>query len=461
MSAVAQGAARSVVTQGIGVATGLQQSFDWKGVAASAIASGVGFEGGRAIGSSVSGMDPTVGRLITGVGAGMAAGAASTVVRGGSLGRNVGAITMDAMASTVGSLVVDNVQAASLGKTDSAALRTQQAIAGVNEQILPVGLGSGFVAPETPYSGNAALHGPYGGLVDSSQAPYSAASTLYGPTAGFSTVGPLSQGPRFAYSSRVNGTNEALRPIGLAGGDGDALLYAWNAQKRPATDVRGGFDQLGRSTTGRAQYDLGRTWVADVPKLPVNLALNAVEGSVNLLGGALPGAPDYVPFLSNAKIPYNSEASSYAEFGLGLLLGRSAGASGAKDARVPTTTVTTYRIEGAPNKRIEIGESGRVSLVPDKDSVIWLNFGQTGRATLYYHTKVEKGLPEATFKSFEVESRFVDKVRVDAVPERFSRQYPDKPIISRDPYPDQFGLPKAYFDELMKSIVQGTGRNGR
>ncbi|WP_081064336.1 LysM peptidoglycan-binding domain-containing protein [Burkholderia stagnalis] len=183
-SAVVQGAARSVVTQGIGVATGLQHSFDWKGVAASAIASGVGFGAGRAIGSSVSGMDPTVGRLITGVGAGMAAGAASTVVRGGSLGRNVGAITMDAMASTVGNMVVNNVQVASV---DSTTRRTQDAIAAVNGQILPGrlgGVGSGFVAPESTYSNAALPYGAYGGLVDTTPTTYSSASTLYGPSMG-------------------------------------------------------------------------------------------------------------------------------------------------------------------------------------------------------------------------------------------------------------------------------------
>ncbi|WGS41650.1 LysM peptidoglycan-binding domain-containing protein [Burkholderia sp. JSH-S8] len=187
-SAVALGAARSVVTQGIGVATGLQHSFDWKGVAASAIASGVGFEAGRAIGSSVSGMNPTVGRLITGIGAGMAAGAASTVVRGGSLGRNVGAITMDAIASTVGNMVVDQVQAASV---DTTTRRTRDAISVVNDQILPGGLGgvgSGFVAPETRYSGASLLYGPYGGLVDTTPTAFSNAAVLYGVGMGVSVA---------------------------------------------------------------------------------------------------------------------------------------------------------------------------------------------------------------------------------------------------------------------------------
>jgi len=128
---------------------------------------------------------------------------------------------------------------------------------------------------------------------------------------------------------------------------------------------------------------------------------------------------------------------------------------------VGTTTVTTFRVEGIPNQRIMISEAGEISLVPSNESVIWLNFGQEGRASSYLQTKIDKGLPGAELKSFDVDSAFVDKIRADAVPERFARQYPDRPIISRDPYPDQFGLPKAYFDNLINSITQGTGKRGR
>ncbi|UXU87591.1 LysM peptidoglycan-binding domain-containing protein [Burkholderia sp. S-53] len=190
-TAAAQGAARSVATQGIGLATGLQDRFDWKSVAASAIASGVGYAANQAIGQlqygdAWKGMTPsalradTFNAAVRGFGVGMAAGAASTVVRGGSLGRNVGAITMDAIASTVGNMVVDQVQAASL---DSTTRRTQDAIAAVNGQILPGGLGgvgSGFVAPESTYSNAALLYGAYGGLVDTTPTTYSSASVLYG-----------------------------------------------------------------------------------------------------------------------------------------------------------------------------------------------------------------------------------------------------------------------------------------
>ncbi|MEN8517159.1 LysM peptidoglycan-binding domain-containing protein [Burkholderia sp. RS02] len=137
-TAAAQGAARSVATQGIGLATGLQDRFDWKGVAASAIASGVGYAANQAIGQlqygdTWEGMAPSALRAdkfnmaVRGVGTGMAAGAASTVVRGGSLGQNVGAITMDAIASTIGNMVVDQIQGASVGKSNATPMHPDDA----------------------------------------------------------------------------------------------------------------------------------------------------------------------------------------------------------------------------------------------------------------------------------------------------------------------------------------------
>ncbi|TKC89446.1 hypothetical protein FAZ69_10945 [Trinickia terrae] len=160
-SAMAQGAARSVVTQGIGVATGLQDRFDWKGVAASAIASGVGAKVGSMTTSAGASLGWSEGATKFGssLSAGMAAGTASTLARGGSLGRNVGAIAADSFASTVGNMVITQVQASSIGKTDY----TKQAIENMNAQVLPGGWGgvnSGFVPPpETPYSGASLLYG--------------------------------------------------------------------------------------------------------------------------------------------------------------------------------------------------------------------------------------------------------------------------------------------------------------
>ncbi|WP_322026153.1 LysM peptidoglycan-binding domain-containing protein [Burkholderia sp. BCC1977] len=119
-SAVLQGGVRSTIAQGIGVTTGLQHSFDWKGVAVGAIASGAAYGATQAVGQwqygdAWSGMSSAALRADSfnaaarGLGAGLAAGAASTIARGGSLVGNAGAITMDAIAGTIGNMVADNM----------------------------------------------------------------------------------------------------------------------------------------------------------------------------------------------------------------------------------------------------------------------------------------------------------------------------------------------------------------
>ncbi|MGF6696601.1 YD repeat-containing protein [Paraburkholderia sp. MM5496-R1] len=248
-TAAAQGAVRSAATQGMALAVGAQRGFDWKGMAASAVASGVGFQAARTInvgGSNLGfnmGSDP--GRFVTGMGAGIAAGAASTIVRGGSLGRNVGAITMDAIASTIGNLVVDQVQAGSVGKTDTTAQRVQEAIGGMNAQVLPGGLGgvgSGFVAPEASYSSSTALFGVYGGLVDSSQTPYAGAAALFGPSSGLAT-------------SQID-----PRPAVLADNSGgsDNLLYAWDRAKQYGADGWNATKQFAHDMVGATSMDAAR-----------------------------------------------------------------------------------------------------------------------------------------------------------------------------------------------------------
>ncbi|MEK7946813.1 LysM peptidoglycan-binding domain-containing protein [Pigmentiphaga sp. YJ18] len=103
-SQIALGGIRSVATQGIGVMTGLQSSFDWKGVAASAIAGGIGQEV----------RDTALGKvdLFGDMAVGLSAGVASALVRGQSIGRNLGAITADAIGATIGSRITRTLQQA-------------------------------------------------------------------------------------------------------------------------------------------------------------------------------------------------------------------------------------------------------------------------------------------------------------------------------------------------------------
>ncbi|CAD6548933.1 hypothetical protein [Paraburkholderia metrosideri] len=335
-----------------------------------------------------------------------------------------------------------------------------------------------FSMPADSPASNSALFGITGGSLEvldgltgaaaqgalafsAATAPYSAAATLYGPNVGFSAAGILGTGEGFSYTQGSLGASGTAGSIGLAGDDADALKYAWDAQKRLTTDVRGGFDQQGSSTAGHAQYNLGRSWLADVPKLPVNLALNAFEGGVSLLSGALPGTPDYVPFLEGAKIPYNSEASSYAEFGVGLLLGgRGVGA-----AREPST-ITVFRVEGEGNRRLFIDEAtGSVSIPPvfankgrGDERNLYLNFGDEARAQSFLGQRLQQ-FPDNTIKTFTVPKSFVDQLRTSAVEESRRSINPGKPVVA-DPTKarDQFGLSQQQIEQLRRVIIPGSGK---
>ena len=121
---VVQGGISNTITQGVAVATGLQHSFDWRGVAAGAIAGGVFAEVGNAIGQAQYGEQgwanlnglaqdakdaalwSDIGKTMArGAASGMAAGMASGLVRGGSLRNSFPGIMQDVIASTVGNAI--------------------------------------------------------------------------------------------------------------------------------------------------------------------------------------------------------------------------------------------------------------------------------------------------------------------------------------------------------------------
>ena len=99
-------------------------------------------------------------------------------------------------------------------------------------------------------------------------------------------------------------------------------------------------------------------------------------------------------------------------------------------------TVTVYRVEGAPNTRVIIGNNGEVSIIGD--TTLYLNFGDKARA-----------------------QAFLDKIRKNAVYESEVKFNKDKPVIA-DPTKakDQYGIRPHQFDELKNSIIQGSGKDG-
>jgi hypothetical protein len=118
---------------------------------------------------------------------------------------------------------------------------------------------------------------------------------------------------------------------------------------------------------------------------------------------------------------------------------------------------TVYRVEGLPNTRITIGESGQVAV--QGDQMLFLNFGDKARAEAFLAQRMGQGMPGAQMKSFEVPSSFLDDLRSAAVPESMAKQFPGRPLVV-DPTKaaDQFGLRPDQIKSLQDAIIQGSGR---
>jgi len=99
-------AAGNALSQGIGVVTGLQEHFDWKGVAASAVGSGVGWGMNNALGltdanGQLTGRYGGVEQFARAGLSGFAAGTAAAVMRGGRI--SVQQVATDAFGNALGS----------------------------------------------------------------------------------------------------------------------------------------------------------------------------------------------------------------------------------------------------------------------------------------------------------------------------------------------------------------------
>ena len=127
------------------------------------------------------------------------------------------------------------------------------------------------------------------------------------------------------------------------------------------------------------------------------------------------------------------------------------------DLPTDNKTVDVYRVEGKPNEKVYITEDGDVSFKND-GKVTWLNFGDKERAYQFFNKRVKGKMESPSIKTFKSSEDFLEKIRQDAVPESMHRANKNKPIISLDPYPDQYGIPSGYLDDLQKSIVPDSGK---
>ena len=93
-----RGATSSVLTQGIGKATGLQDSFSWAAVAASAIGSGVT----DSVAGGFETSNGTIAQLVSSGAGALANAATRTAIEGGSFGDNLLAAVPDVIGSAIG-----------------------------------------------------------------------------------------------------------------------------------------------------------------------------------------------------------------------------------------------------------------------------------------------------------------------------------------------------------------------
>jgi YD repeat-containing protein len=133
------GALGSAVSQGIGVATGLQDKFSWGSVAAAGVASGVGYTVGKALNiksmtktqnaddswtqGNIS-LDNIARNGVTGMARALASGAAQSIVEGTDFGDNVLAALPGEIGNTIGMALVGGIEKGAA----AAAARRQQKI---------------------------------------------------------------------------------------------------------------------------------------------------------------------------------------------------------------------------------------------------------------------------------------------------------------------------------------------
>jgi filamentous hemagglutinin len=131
--------------------------------------------------------------------------------------------------------------------------------------------------------------------------------------------------------------------------------------------------------------------------------------------------------------------------------------TGSSSEVAESTAVRVFRVEGNVNRRIRVLENGYVEIT-DREKMLFLNFGDPDRAAEFFDARVSQGMEGATIKSFDVQFEFLEYLRGAAVPEQFSRQFPNAPlVVDVTKAADQYGLRPEQIENLLDYIIQGTG----
>lgn len=146
---VGRAAVGSVISQGVGVATGLQQKFSWKSVAASALGAAVGDRVGQKLNENniFSGaFGEAGGDIARATVVGLAAGATASITSGGRI--NLVRIATDAFGNALGDSIVDGMQPTPAARPGQLGSGTYNLDAEVNDLLSPMTGVS--VQPKTP-----------------------------------------------------------------------------------------------------------------------------------------------------------------------------------------------------------------------------------------------------------------------------------------------------------------------
>jgi len=124
VSNVAKGVLSSALSQGVGVATGLQKKFDWMGVATAGIAAGAVGIASRTLAAHGLGVAPGqvnsstphnaafyANQALSGMAGALASAGARTIVQGSDFGDNILAALPDVIGSTIGNMIADPIVA--------------------------------------------------------------------------------------------------------------------------------------------------------------------------------------------------------------------------------------------------------------------------------------------------------------------------------------------------------------
>jgi hypothetical protein len=144
----AQGALTNGLTQGIAVATGLQGKFDWAGVAAAGIGQGV---------SSQIRIPGTPGRIVAGAADAIAGAATRSLITGTSFGDNVLAVLPDVIGRSIGLAVADGIA----GAVSRPRLAYDKSVFDLGDQVTGGISGAALAAPGV---GNGAAAKPMAGV---------------------------------------------------------------------------------------------------------------------------------------------------------------------------------------------------------------------------------------------------------------------------------------------------------